>query len=109
MPLTFGINGVREGGKRPWTSEDLLLEVAAAAGILDGLRSASEPFGTGTGTCDSSSSDVSGAFEIFFKVIMHSISSPAYTAASFQWTNARMFEGAVAAGMVVQARVRRRQ
>jgi hypothetical protein len=40
-----------------------------------------------------------GTSAMFLKVIIHSISSPAYTLGSLHWTKARIFEGAVAGGI----------
>ena len=40
-----------------------------------------------------------GVTATFLNVMIHSISSPAYTCGSLQWTNARIFEGAEAGGI----------
>lgn len=101
LPCETCLTPVTDGALLPvpglvGTSELLLLCAAEGA----------RPKPLDRGVCGSSSSSCScpGGTATFLNVMMHSISSPAYTLGSLHWTNARMFEGKGGAGMVVEVR-----
>lgn len=88
----------RLGGPRvlPCTMEDLLL-CPPAWGTPDSTLSPLP-----TDACAASLSRArSGGSALFLKVMMHSISSPAYTLGSLQRTKARMLDGGAGGGMLM--------
>lgn len=99
-PLLCGApetEAVRLGGPCAFacTMDDLLLW-PPACGAIDCLLSP-----LGPDVCDAPRSLArSGGSAMFLKVMMHSISSPAYTFGSLQRTKARIFEGGAAGGIL---------
>lgn len=75
---------------------ELFLLCGADCGAMDDLLVLTPEWGASR----SSSSRSPGGRAMFLKVMMHSISSPAYTVGSFQCTKARIFDGGGGGGMV---------
>ncbi len=94
--------GVLDGVGRFWAIEAPRLGAADVA--YDGVRPCPYPLTLASGVCTSSPCSSSTFLPMFLNVIMHSISSPEYTVGSLHCTYARMFEGAAAGGMALEAR-----
>lgn len=83
------------------TMDDLLLRRPGGSVTTDCLRSPSAALASDA----SLSRTRSGDSAMFLKVMIHSTSSPAYTVGSLQRTQARMFEGGAAGGIVREVRL----
>jgi hypothetical protein len=102
LSAVLATDGVRRVAGLPCTREDLLLCCAEAAG--SGRLSLGHPLAAGV--CPSLFCSCSGPSATFLNVMIHSISSPAYTDVSRHLTLARIFEGAGAGGIFGDVRDR---